>query len=147
VKIDELEKLSGQPRRNIRFLISEDIVPEPYSKGRGATYGSEHVRALEIYTQMKASGVTSLDVIRDRVRADTGPQAVRAFAAAAPPQGFELAQRGRLQEGEFIEINPCEGVELKITASVIDGDELETVIGKISAALVRAADNRKGNRK
>lgn len=65
--IAELEQLTGQPRRNIRFLIAEGVVPEPSGTGRGASYGPEHVSALRVYASMKADGVNSLALIRQAV--------------------------------------------------------------------------------
>jgi len=67
LSIEELETLTGVPRRNIRFLISEGVVPEPHGQRRWARYGPDHIHALRIYSSMKKSGVTSLEVIKDAI--------------------------------------------------------------------------------
>jgi len=67
LSIDELETLTGVARRNIRFLISEGVVPEPHGQKRWARYGPEHIHALRIYCSMKKSGVTSLEVIKEAI--------------------------------------------------------------------------------
>jgi hypothetical protein len=67
VNLQELEELSGQPARLIRYLISEEVVPRPSGGKRFASYGDEHVRALSVYREAKDEGVDSLDVIRARI--------------------------------------------------------------------------------
>ncbi len=63
---EELEAATGVSARNIRYLITEGILPSP-GAGRAARYTDEHVRILQIYAEAKAEGVGSLDIIRRRV--------------------------------------------------------------------------------
>lgn len=62
----ELEDKTGLDARTIRFLIAENIVPAPNGSGRGASYDSSHLEAILEYKQLRQSGITSLDAIRDR---------------------------------------------------------------------------------
>jgi hypothetical protein len=117
VKIDELEQLTGQPRRNIRFLIAEQVVPEPYSRGRGASYGPEHVRALALYGEMKAQGITSLDVIRERIR----------LADEAGP----------------LVVVPAAGVEVRIERQILQETGVDRLVEQISEAVRKAASHTK----
>lgn len=71
ITIDELVDISGVPRRNIRYLISEGVVPEPYGQKRWARYGPDHIHALQVYSALKKNGISSLDIIKDKIeRAD-----------------------------------------------------------------------------
>lgn len=119
VNISELEEVTGQPRRNIRFLIAEQVVPEPYSKGRGASYGPEHVRALAVYSEMRAQGVGSLELIRERVR-------VR-------------------EDSLPLVVSPRDGVEVRIESSVLEEIGAEALAREIAKAVRKAARERKGN--
>lgn len=121
LKIDDLEKSSGVPRRNIRFLISEAVVPEPYSRGRGATYGLEHLEALKIYAQMKAQGVSSLGVIRDAIRNGEAPE----FSVSPSP----------LEVSKTKTLNPYPGVEIKLDIDALQNIEISEVISQITTAL------------
>lgn len=64
---EELEAETGVSARNIRYLITEGILPRPEGVGRGSSYTAEHLRILKIYAEAKAGGVGSLDVIRRRI--------------------------------------------------------------------------------
>lgn len=67
MNMQELEERSGHPKRLIRYLIGQEVVPPPEGGKRFASYGDEHLRALSIYGAAKAEGVESLDVIRSRI--------------------------------------------------------------------------------
>lgn len=108
--IDELVKRSGISRRNIRYLISEGIVPEPHGQKRWARYGPEHINSLQIYADMKKSGVSSLDVIRNKIY-----QAVE-----KPPP---------------LIINQIEGVEIIIDQAKIIEIGVEGLIKEISETI------------
>ena len=118
MNIPELEELTGQPARNIRFLIAEGIVPEPYGKARWASYGEEHVRALAFYAELKAEGVTSLSAIRERV-----------------------ARRAN-GDGQIV-IAPLPGVEIRIVPSAIRDTDINELSRKIRAALKSAVSQNK----
>ncbi len=64
---EQLEAVTGVSARNIRYLITEGILPPPEGSARAARYTDEHVRILQIYTEAKADGVGSLDIIRRRI--------------------------------------------------------------------------------
>lgn len=75
---EDLESATGVSARNVRYLVSEGILPPPEGNGRSARYTAEHLRILRIYSEAKAEGVSSLEVIRRRVAAEQpiqGPQA------------------------------------------------------------------------
>lgn len=65
MKMKELAELTGQTPRNIRYLISENIVPKPSGTGKGAVYAQEHVEAITRYQSLRASGVTSISALRE----------------------------------------------------------------------------------
>jgi Predicted transcriptional regulators len=64
---EELEAATGVSARNIRYLISEGILPPPEGAARAARYTDEHLRILRIYSEAKAEGVNSLEVIKRRI--------------------------------------------------------------------------------
>lgn len=68
MNLRELAEASGTPERNIRFLISQGIVPAPDGSRKFASYGDEHVRALAVYSEAKAEGL-SLEAIKRRIDA------------------------------------------------------------------------------
>lgn len=118
LNIQQLEELTGQPRRNIRFLIAEQVVPEPRGKSRWASYGPEHVRALTVYAELKAAGIHSLDVIRQRIR---------------------LAAQG----GEPLVVAPMPGVEIRIEEAVLTEMGADALVERIGEAVRQAAERRK----
>lgn len=119
LKIEDLERLTGQPKRNIRFLISEGVVPESYGKKRWASYGEEHVRALEFYAELKRQGIGSLDVIRER-----------------------MAVQG---DSSALVISPLRGVEVRIESSILQSMGAEALAKEIANAVEKAVNDRKGN--
>ncbi len=74
----ELELKTGLDARTIRFLVAEGIVPAPNGTGRGAHYDSTHLEAIDTYKNLRASGITSLDVIREKVH--SGNKIAHVFA-------------------------------------------------------------------
>lgn len=118
MNIRELEKLTGQPARNIRFLIAEGIVPEPHGKARWASYGQEHVDALAFYAELKSQGITSLSAIRERV-----------------------ARRANGEEQ--IMIVPVPGVEVRILPSAIRDVDVGDLMRAIRAAIERVVSQTK----
>jgi DNA-binding transcriptional MerR regulator len=113
LRMDDLERLTGQPRRNIRFLIAEKVIPQPRSRGRKASYGPEHLEALKVYSRLKAAGISSLDVIRDRI--------------------------GSARGGGPLLIAPMPGVEVRIEASVLRELGAEALARAIGDAVRTAA--------
>jgi len=84
VNREELEAATGVSARNIRYLITEGILPPPVGQARAAQYSDEHLRILRVYTEAKAEGISSLDVIRRRI---TG-EGSRSMVSVMP--GIEL---------------------------------------------------------
>ena len=118
MNIHELEELTGQPARNIRFLIAEGIVPEPHGKARWASYGEEHVRALAFYAELKAQGITSLE--------------------RHPRTGGQ-----RANGEEQIVIAPLPGVEIRIVPSAIKEIDFDDLSRTIRAAIESAVPQNK----
>lgn len=96
MNINELAERTGQAKRNIRFLIAEGIVPEPYSKGRGASYGPEHLAALSVYSGMREQGVSSLELIRERIRSQSGPPPLSVVTPSGVKVEIEVSLLRRL---------------------------------------------------
>lgn len=119
ITIEQLEETTGVTRRNVRFLISEGVVPEPYGQKRWARYGPEHVNALLIYAEMKKAGVSSLDIIRNRILNS---------AKGSPP----------------LVVNKLDGIEIKIERETLERVGLEDLIKDIVEA-IRHEATRKGN--
>jgi DNA-binding transcriptional MerR regulator len=116
MNIKELVALSGQPARQVRHLISRGILREPTGTTRGATYDEEHLRVLALYTELRAAGVTSLDVIREKV------------AAGHPPSATTT-------------LNPWPGVEVRVESAALGGIDMDAVIESIRKSLEAAVRN------
>ncbi|NTF16898.1 MerR family transcriptional regulator [Agrobacterium rubi] len=95
---EELEAATGVSARNIRYLITEGILPAPEGPARAARYSHEHLRILGIYTEAKAEGVSSLDVIRRRIAGE----GARSTVQIVP--GIELTvEPGSIPAGTTVE--------------------------------------------
>ena len=114
ISIERLEELTGVPRRNIRYLISEGVVPEPHGQKRWARYGPEHINSLQIYADMKKSGVSSLDIIRNKILS---------AAEDLPP----------------LVLNDIDGVEIKIDQATLQKMGVENLIKEITETIRREA--------
>lgn len=113
---EDLEMATGVSARNVRFLISEGILPPPEGNGRSARYTEEHLRILRIYSHAKSEGVASLDVIRRRVAAETeGP--------------------GRLDERPGGRVEVMDGLALQIDEERLAGADIDTMLAAIRTAL------------
>lgn len=112
ISIEQLEEITGVPRRNIRYLISEGVVSEPHGQKRWARYGPEHINALQIYAEMKKSGVSSLDIIRSKI--------LNAAEDLSP-----------------LVLNNIDGVEIKIDQAAIHKMGVENLIKEITETIRR----------
>lgn len=112
ISIEQLEEITGVPRRNIRYLISEGVVSEPHGQKRWARYGPEHINALQIYAEMKKSGVSSLDIIRSKILN---------AAEDLPP----------------LVLNEIDGVEIKIDQGTLRKMGVENLIKEITETIRR----------
>ncbi len=61
--MEELSRLSGYPRRTIRFYIQQELIPPPIGAGLGAYYTAEHLQGLNRIRDLRAQGLR-LDEIR-----------------------------------------------------------------------------------
>lgn len=52
--ISELEKLTGLTRRNIRFYVSEGLLPPPSGSGVAASYSEDHLERLKMIMSLSA---------------------------------------------------------------------------------------------
>ncbi len=85
--LDQLEQRSGVPARQIRELVRLGVIPAPSSRGRGATYGGEHVERLQAWKRLRSdapAGTTNeqLRALIDRL-SDQG--LLRAIADGSVP--------------------------------------------------------------
>lgn len=56
MKFDELVEATSVTGRQIRYLIAEGFVPPPTGGRTYATYGDNHVRAIQRYERLKGLG-------------------------------------------------------------------------------------------
>ena len=64
MKLLELTKLVGLAPRQVRYLISEGFIPPPTGGRAHASYGHEHVEAIERYKRLKELGFTPAAIRR-----------------------------------------------------------------------------------
>ena len=53
----ELSRLTGQPERQIRYMIAEGFVPSPRGGRAHADYGDDHVAAVRRYSALRRQGL------------------------------------------------------------------------------------------
>lgn len=63
----DLEEATGLSGRTIRYYITEGLLPPAQGRGKGATYGAEHLLRLRAVESLKKSN-SPLGEIRDRLR-------------------------------------------------------------------------------
>jgi DNA-binding transcriptional MerR regulator len=64
VKLGDLVARTGENARQIRYLISEGIVPRPEGRTSDATYGERHVEAIRAYQELRRSGIRPAEAKR-----------------------------------------------------------------------------------
>lgn len=64
--VSELSELGGVSRRTVRFYVQEGLIPPPHRRGRGATYGPEHLEALLRVKALQESGLKLDDIRSER---------------------------------------------------------------------------------
>ncbi len=84
--IQELEDVTGVPRRTIHYYVRERLIPPPARRGRGATYTDEHRQRLVLVRALRRGGNLGLDAIRRMLDAFT-PGELRARARRAQRSG------------------------------------------------------------
>ena len=55
--LSELEQRTGMKRRQIRYLISLKLLPNPDGATRNASYSDTHVEAIQRYQLLESTGV------------------------------------------------------------------------------------------
>ena len=75
--ITELIRLTGQPARQIRYMIAEGFIPPPRGGRANADYGDDHVKAIRRYVALRRQGLP--------------PQAIRVLLSANGSVPFEIA--------------------------------------------------------
>jgi MerR family copper efflux transcriptional regulator len=56
MKLRELAELTGEPERQIRYMIAEGFVPPPDGGRANADYGGHHVEAIRRYAILRQQG-------------------------------------------------------------------------------------------
>lgn len=64
MNMKELEETTGVPSRQIRYLISLDLVPRPAGEKRWAEYGDEHVDAIRRWQSLDADGLNAASMAK-----------------------------------------------------------------------------------
>ena len=72
-----LSSLTGQPERQIRYMIAEGFVPAPRGGRSNADYGCDHVAAIRRYAVLRQQGLP--------------PQAIKVLLASGMTAPFQLA--------------------------------------------------------
>ena len=57
MKLRELSLLTGEPERQIRYMIAEGFVPPPEGGRANADYGESHVAAIRRYSVLRRHGL------------------------------------------------------------------------------------------
>jgi len=93
----ELSSLTGQPERQIRYMIAEGLVPPPRGGRAHADYGDDHVTAIRRYVLLRQQGLP--------------PQAIKVLLAGGTTAPFPVAP------GITLQIDPqLLGVEMDVDA-------------------------------
>ena len=93
--LEELAQVASVPERQIRELVRLDVLPAPSSRGRGATYGAEHLDRLRAWKVLreKLPPRTTNSQIRILLDKLTDGGILRAIAEGSVP--FELLDDGK----------------------------------------------------
>ena len=77
MKLSELSLLTGEPERQIRYMIAEGFVPPPTGGRATADYGDDHVAAIRRYSVLRSQGFP--------------PQAIKVLLAGGVSAPFAVA--------------------------------------------------------
>ena len=77
MKLRELSLLTGEPERQIRYMIAEGFVPPPEGGRANADYGETHVAAIRRYSVLRQHGLP--------------PQAIKVLLAGGLSAPFAVA--------------------------------------------------------
>lgn len=64
MRLEDLVAATGENARQIRYLISEGVVPRPDGRTGGASYGERHVEAVRAWRRMRSAGMRLSDIRR-----------------------------------------------------------------------------------
>jgi len=100
--IEQLAKLTGFTRRNIRSYVQQGLIDSPGSVGRNARYGRKHLMRLQaIRTLREAHNLPLADIRARMLFAD--PQEVEDLAAQAGESGSPVPPDSDGSEGSALE--------------------------------------------
>jgi len=105
--IDDLQRMTGVPRRTIRLYIQRGLVPPALGRGRGRHYGEAHRIAIQRVQDLKRAG-RKLDDIKMGGRQLQEPMV--GSAAQEEPSGGDVTRILLAEEGVWLEVGP--GVSL-----------------------------------
>ena len=121
MKLPELLARTGISARQVRYLIVEELIPAPTGGRAHASYGEEHVNAIERYLRLKALGF-SLASIKVLLSAQRGvPFPVESGITLVVPA--DLVASGKPLESI---LGPIEKTLRQILQQETDKDEHET---------------------
>ncbi len=68
MKLGELVAETGEAARNVRFLISQGVVPPPEGTRAEPDYGAAHIAAIRRYQRLKSAGykLAAIKLMRDQ---------------------------------------------------------------------------------
>ena len=105
MNLRELTQRTGQPERQIRYMIAEGFVPPPRGGRAHADYGDDHVTAIRRYAVLRKQGLP--------------PQAIRVLLASGMTAPFPVAP------GISLQIDP------QILGTAMDADAVAHRIQRI----------------
>ncbi|MDX2308300.1 MAG: helix-turn-helix domain-containing protein [Hyphomicrobium sp.] len=106
MKLRELSTLTGEPERQIRYMIAEGFVPPPSGGRATADYGEEHVAAIRRYASLRQQGFP--------------PQAIRVLIHGGMSAPFPIAP----------------GIALHVDPDAVgQRQDIEVLLDRISRAL------------
>ena len=98
--IDDLTRMTGVPRRAVRYYVHRGLVPPPTGRGRGRHYGDEHLAGIQRVQDLKRAGKT-LDDVRDAMLQQEGTTVSQEDAPQRRRRRILLAE-----EGIWLEVGP-----------------------------------------
>ncbi|MGQ9684561.1 MAG: MerR family transcriptional regulator [Anaerolineae bacterium] len=91
--IEELAEAAQVPVRTIRFYISEGLLSGPGTRGKGASYGEEHLLRLRLIRRLTEAHLPLAEIRRRLAHLSEGE--VRALLAQEEQRNAEIALRAQ----------------------------------------------------
>ena len=104
MNIGELSDRTGVSRRTIRLYVQRGMLPAPFGKGRGSSYGKEHLGGLEKIRKLQDAG-HSLEAIRKIVSGIQMEEIEPSAPRIRPVMKAELWTRLRVAKGVELHID------------------------------------------